>query len=358
MPIIHKYLTREILKYFCVVLILVVSIYVIADYLENMDEFIFAEMSLLRAFGFVLLRTPFMTVKFIPVALLLSVLITFGLMSKNNELIVLKSSGISLFYLLRPVLLIGVLFGILLFFISEVVVPITMVKANTILQNEIRKGSAVRSKDKNIWLKGKRKIVHIQYYQPAARTISGVTSYHFDKEFQLIKRIDAQKGTYGKAGWVLFDVMEQVLDKETGQHQVFFHEKRREKFDFLPADLKKVAKKSEEMNFKELLGYIKRAEAEGYDATGYKVDLYAKTAFPFICIIMCVLGTGLAAKGTISRGLPKSISLGIGTAFLYWVFFSFCLSLGYGELFPPFIAAWVANLIFSSFAVVLLLNAE
>jgi len=358
MPIIHKYLIREILKYFCVVLILVVSIYVIADYLENMDEFIFAKMSLLRAFGFVLLRTPFMTVKFIPVALLLSVLITFGLMSNNNALIVIKSSGISLFYVLRPVLLIGVLFGFFLFFISEVVVPITMVKANTILQNEIRKGSAVRSKDKNIWLKGNRKIVHIQYYQPAARTVFGVTSYYFDKEFRLVKRIDAQKGTYGMAGWVLFDIMEQILDTETGQYQVFFHEKRPEKFDFLPADLKKVAKKSEEMNFKELLSYIKRAEAEGYDATTYRVDLYAKTAFPFICIIMCVLGTGLAAKGTISKGLPRSISLGIGIAFLYWVFFSFCLSLGYGELLPPFIAAWVANLIFSSIAVVLLLNAE
>ena len=48
----------------------------------------------------------------------------------------------------------------------------------------------------------------------------------------------------------------------------------------------------------------------------------------------------------------------LGIAFLYWVFFSFCLSLGYGELLPPFIAAWAANLIFSSIALVLLLNAE
>ena len=358
MPILHKYLIREILKYFCIVLILVVSIYVIADYLENMDEFIFAEMSLLRALGFVLLRTPFMTVKFIPVALLLSVLITLGLMSKNNELIVLKSSGISIFYILRPILLIGFFFGALLFLISEVIVPITMVKANSILQNEIRKGSAVTSKDKNIWFKGNRKIVHIQYYQPATKTLFGVTCYYFDRDFRLRKRIDAQRGVFGPEGWVLSKIMEQILDRETGQYNVFFHNTRSEKFDFLPEDLQKVIKKSEEMNFKELLTYIQRAEAEGYDATTFRVDLYAKTAFPFICIIMCVLGTGLAAKGTISRGLPKSISLGIGIAFLYWVFFSFCLSLGYGELFPPLVAAWVANLIFLSIATVLLLNAE
>ena len=58
------------------------------------------------------------------------------------------------------------------------------------------------------------------------------------------------------------------------------------------------------------------------------------------------------------KGLPVIIALGIGTAFLYWIFYSFCLSLGYGEMLPPAIAAWTANLVFLCFSLITLQYAE
>jgi len=71
-----------------------------------------------------------------------------------------------------------------------------------------------------------------------------------------------------------------------------------------------------------------------------------------------MIGTGLAARGTLREGMPVVIAYGIGTAFIYWIFYSFCLSLGYGEMLPPVIAAWTANLTFFSFGALTLLNAE
>ncbi|MEA3429334.1 MAG: LptF/LptG family permease, partial [Thermodesulfobacteriota bacterium] len=139
---------------------------------------------------------------------------------------------------------------------------------------------------------------------------------------------------------------------------ITFHEKIIEKLDFMPDDLMRVVKKSEDMSFTELISYVRKIEAEGYDATSYRVDLYAKTAFPFVCIIMCMIGTGIAVRGKIKEGLPVIIACGIGIAFLYWIFYSFCISLGYGEMLPPVIAAWAANLIFLCFGALILLNAE
>ena len=66
----------------------------------------------------------------------------------------------------------------------------------------------------------------------------------------------------------------------------------------------------------------------------------------------------IAFRGKMKEGLPVSIAYGIGIAFLYWIFYSFCVSLGYGEMLPPIIAAWTANFIFLAFAVFILLNAE
>lgn len=358
MSLIHKYVTREIFKYFIIVLILVTCIFVAVDYLGTMDEFIESGTSLARAFYFVMLKIPFMIVLFIPVGILLSVLVVFGIMSKNNEMVALKSCGVSIYYLLKPVLLIGVLFSILLFFLSEVIVPITMSKANKIQKKEIRKEAVVTTRAKNIWIKGNRSITHIKYYDPGEKAIFGITLNFFDEDFRLMKRIDANRGVFDQGKWILFELIEQTLDKKTGKYRVAFYDERPEILHLSLEDLKRVIKKSEEMSFNELYAYIKKVEEEGYDATTYRVDLHAKTAFPFVCIIMCLVGTGIAARGKIGKGLPASIALGIGTAFLYWIFYSFCLSLGYGEMLPPIIAAWTANLVFLCVGLVTLQYAE
>lgn len=125
-----------------------------------------------------------------------------------------------------------------------------------------------------------------------------------------------------------------------------------------PEDLKQVARKTEEMSFMELYRFVQKVESEGYDATHYRVDLHGKIAFPFVCIIMTFIGAGLAARGKVKEGLPISVSYGMGIAFLYWILFSFCMSLGYAAMLPSFLAAWAVNLISMCLAIYLLINAD
>ena len=185
-----------------------------------------------------------------------------------------------------------------------------------------------------------------------------MTDYKFDENFRLVRRIDAESGIFEQGKWLLDGLMEQDLDTKTGKYDITFHKNKVESLDFFPEDLSRVAKKSEEMTFKELHSYIRKVEREGYDATIYRVDLYAKIAFPFICIIMCMVGTGLACRGKVKEGMPVVIAYGIGLAFIYWIFYSFCLSLGYGEMIPPVVAAWTANLAFFCLGALTLLNAD
>ena len=358
MSIISRYLTREIFKYFGIILVTVICIFLSVDFFEKIDNFIEAGLPFSTTIRFFQFRIPFIIAQIAPVCILLAVLVVLGLMNKNNEIIALKSSGISIYFFLRPVLSIGLLFAVFLFFLSETLVPITINKANTIWLKEVKKKAAVISKEKNIWIKGNRSILNIKYYNPTNKTLSGVTLYFFDTDFALMRRIDAKNGFFKNKKWVFHEVLEQIRDKKTGNYQVELHEQKVEKLDFLPDDLKRVIKKSEEMNFKELYLYIKNIESEGYDATIYKVDLNAKIAFPFVCIIMCLLATGIAIKIKKGRTLSICITYGIGIIFLYWILYSFCLSLGYGGILPPIIASWMANLIFLCFGGLTLLNAE
>jgi len=358
MSIIYKYITLQISKYFGIVLVFVVSIYLAVDFFEKVDDFMEAGVPKLKMLFFFTLEIPFIVAQIIPICILMSILIVFSLMARNNEIIALKSSGMRIFYLFKPVFIMGCLLTIMLFILTDSVVPLTMAKSNQIWLNEVRKESTMITKGKNIWIKGNRRITNIKFFNPKTKVIYGVTDYKFNKNFRLIRRIDAESGVFKEGKWLLNGLMEQDLDANNGKYDITFSKNKVENFNFLPVDLNRVAKKSEEMTFRELLSYIQKVEKEGYDATIYRVDLNAKIAFPFICIIMCMVGTGLATRGTVKEGMPVVIVYGIGTAFIYWIFYSFCVSLGYGEMLPPWVAAWTANLAFFCFGALTLLNAD
>lgn len=357
MSILDRYLIKEILKHFAVVLVAAAGIYLVVDFFENIDNFMNAGLPIFQMFEFLQYKLAFIVAQIMPVGLLLAVLITFGLMNKNNEIIALKSSGMSIYYFIRPIFAIGLAFSIILFFLSEMVVPITISKANQIYRVQVKKYTQTADQ-KDIWFKSHRCIAFISYFNPKRKTISGITLNYFDDRFRLARRIDAATGEYRQGHWTLHDIMEQVLNKRTGSYEVKFQPQMVEQIDFSPEDLQRVAKKSEEMSFSELREYIREVEAEGYDATPYRVDYQGKFALPVACLIVAIIGAGISVRKISRYGLSVNIVLGVAVVFLYWIMHSFCLSLGYGAMLPPYIAAWASDLIFACFAIFNLLNAE
>jgi len=358
MTVIHRYISRLFFKYFGIVLGVVIAIYLSIDFFGRIDKFIEAEIAPSLIAAFFLYKIPLIVSQITPIAVLLGVLAAFGLMAKNNEIIALKSGGVSLHYLLLPIAVIGICLTVFLFIFSEVVVPISVAKANRI--EALKSGAKVTtSKGKNIWIRGNQSITHITYYNPADQMISGISIAYFNKNFNLTRRINARTGKYIDGSWVFFDcLIQQHLDSPQQDHQVTFHEEKICQIDLLPADLLRVAKESEEMPFMDLYQYIQKVEREGYDAAKYRVDFYAKTAFPFICFILSMFGAGLALRGSTKEGMVISFAYGILTVFIYWSFYSFCLSLGYGNVLPPIVAAWIANLIFFCAAGLAVYNME
>jgi lipopolysaccharide export system permease protein len=358
MTILEKYLAKEILKCLAIVLAVVLGLYVIVEFFNKADNFMEAGLSIAHLIRYLQLKLPQIIVQITPIGILIAVLVAFGLMNKNNEIIALKSSGVGVYFLLRPVLVIAVLLGITLFFLSEIIVPITISKANRIWLNEVQKRPVAATKQKNIWIKGNHAIYFIKYFNPRDQSISGVTLNYLNDEFELSRRVDADRAIYRSNQWEFYDVMEQEFNAGSKTYDVRFYPQRAEAFDILPEDLHRVFKKSEEMNIVELFSYIQEVEQEGYDAAAFRVDLHARFALPVLAIIVCIIGVGIAVKRKGREGLSINIAFGAAVVFLYWVLHSFCLSLGYGGILPPFVAAWISNIIFSCYAVINLMNAE
>jgi lipopolysaccharide export system permease protein len=346
MSIINRYLTNIVIRFFAILMGALVALYYIVDFFEKIENFIESKIAVSKIITYFALKLPFITSQMIPICFLLAVIITFGLMNRYNELLALRSSGVGILALLKPILVIGGVLGVILFILSEMVVPATISRANRLWLVEVKKKSLNTSRARNIWIKENQKIIHIGYYNPAKKAIFGLVVYEFDSEFNLVRRLDAKKGVFNGQNWVLNQVMEQIYNSNTKGYDVISRDEAVETINLKPDDLTRVVKGSEEMGFAELWAYIQQVESEGYDATPYQVDLHAKAAFPFVCLLMGLLGTGIAAKIRPKDSLPVLIAAAIVLAFLYWTGYGLFISLGYGEVLPPPMAAWTANAVF------------
>jgi lipopolysaccharide export system permease protein len=358
MPCLHKYWLKEFFKLFLIIQLIILVLFIFIDYLSRMDRFLNSNISLLEALWYVLLKVPFMFVQLTPASILLSVIVVFGLMNRNNELVALKSSGISVYFLVKPALLAGLLLAGLMFLLGETLIPVSMAKANYIRYNEMQKDKKVSLGRKDIWIRSEKKLIHINFFDPVQQTIAGITATTMGDDFKIQARIDAKTGFYEDGKWVLEGVIEQSYKAHENDYEVKLIPVKTIDLKIKLEDLGAMAKTSDEMSFSELKDYVKKVEAEGYDPTTYQVDMNGKIAFPFICIIMALAGAATGMRSFVKANMPAAIALGVLISFLYWIMYGFCLSMGYATILPPVVAAWVANLFFLCLGTIYLINTE
>ncbi len=358
MPIVYRHVTRETLRVAAIVLVAVVAVYLAVDFFEKVDDFIEKQVPLTRALVYFTYKLPFVAAQVLPLCLLLAVAIAFGLMNKHNEVLALKAGGVSAARLMVPALALGAFFSLLHLLLAEAVVPATVDRANRIWRTEVRRASVTVSQERNIWIKGNRSITYIRHYHAPSGTIHGVAVNRFDDRFRLVERLDAETGRFVMGRWQLTDVMVQHLESPSAPMRVEFRRDLELDLALAPDDLKRAAPDSSEMSYRDLRRHAAKVEAEGYDATPYRVDLHAKLAFPVICTILAMVGGGLGLHRRAHDSLILAVAAGLGIAFLYWVFHSFCISLGYGQMLPPLLAAWAGNLVFGCVGALAMLGTD
>jgi lipopolysaccharide export system permease protein len=212
-------------------------------------------------------------------------------------------------------------------------------------------------RNEKVWYRGKDIIYHIDFYEPERMTMRGITTYRFSPEFELVERLDARKAEWIGGRWVFKTGIVQTRKPDGTYKTERFMEKPADITES-PVDFVRMARAPDEMNLKQLAAYISRLKIEGYDATRYEVDLQAKVSFPFVCIIMMVVGIAMALLGESKSSIAVRIALSMCVTFIYWIVFSLCITSGYSGILPPFVAGWLANLLFLASGLYLLITAR
>ena len=358
MPCLHKYLLKELLKLFIIIQSIILVMFVFIEYLSMLNRFLKSDITLLGALWFVILEIPSMFVQVAPASVLLANIFVFGLMNRNNELLALKSSGVSTYSLIKPAMLLGLAFVLVMFFLGEILVPISMIEAHNIETTVIRRQKNISLSKNNVWIKSDKKLIHFNYYDHVKESVAGVTIIEMGSGFKPEFRFDAKSGFCKDGIWVFEHVIQQTYNQSKDDYDVAIFKTKSIALDIKPNDIGQIAKKSNEMGFFELGKYVAKIQKEGYDATTYVVDLNSKIAFPFICFIMALTGAATGMRSFAKESIPKAIIVGIIISFIYWFLHGFCMSLGYGSSLPPLLAAWMANFFFFCFGSIYLITTK
>jgi lipopolysaccharide export system permease protein len=84
--------------------------------------------------------------------------------------------------------------------------------------------------------------------------------------------------------------------------------------------------------------------------------MHGKIAFSLVSVILAIIGVSFSLRSERSGGVTQSIGAGIVIGFSYWLVFAFTMSLGRSGTLPPFLAAWLANVLFGAASIFMFLR--
>ncbi len=362
--IVSRYLFKEMLSPFAVNTLFFTFLFLMAKILFITNLVVNYNMSLPKIGLMLIYIVPNFLLFVIPMSVMMAILLTFLRLSSDNEIIALKTGGISIYGLLPPVLIFCLIGCILTLFISVYAMPwgrlsikkLTMEIAQTNFELGLKERT-FNDNFKNIMLyvnkidiKNDELIdvfVEDKRSQDMVSTViapKGVLFFEKDRlSFRLrlfggiINQVSSKKKSVNSIGFDTYDIN---LDLKNAFAEIEKNGQR---------------KNEKEMSFYELLDNIDNAKVKDSRYYNALFELHKKFSIPFACLVLGILSVAL---GTQLKSATRSFGLGLGLIFflLYYLILSIGYALGETRLYPPFIGMWAPNIFIGGMGIYLFIR--
>lgn len=328
----------------------------ILDLFETLDKFVEAE----RGVGFILryymYYLPTMWVYIAPVTLLLAMLWALYSLTRSNEIIAMRASGISLYRILLPYFLFGLVCTGFTAFVIEYLAPPSwqwIQTAQDDLKNPDRDPSILSSDVKYLDPGSNRSWSIGTLYKDGTMDDVDLTIMTADRELK--ERVSAESAKLEDGFWIFYNAQTQKYrggDAPIGDTE--FSERRlMTGLTETPDQIYLESKEEEWMSAREMRAYLKtRDSVSSRTEQRMATQIQLMAAQPWICLVVTLMavpfGTQTARKGVFA-GMVYCIGLFFGLYFMTLLFKAF----GQGGFVSPIVAGWTPILLFGSLGVYL-----
>lgn len=341
--IIDRYISKLFLGFFLGGLIVFVVLFVTVDFMTNISKYNAPSSAVIQYY---LLFLPDTMYKMLPVACLMGTIFTLSTLSRNNELVALFSSGMSLARVSLPILVLVVTISSISFWLNDRLGPIVNQKKNYTYYIEITKEPTKYStvKADKIWYRSGNVLFNIKTLQAEKATAQGLTMYYFNGAWDLIQMITADRVSLQGKTWDLTDGTVTLFTKESNVPMTQAFKRKTIAVSEETSDIQKSSATTDTLNLSELKRYITRNKEAGLDTLDFEVEYQAKFSFAFAAFVMSFLGIPFSVSRQRAGGAAFNVGVTILLAFGYWAAYSSGITLGRHGAMPPVIAVWLPNL--------------
>ena len=351
---LDKYIIGKFLGTFIFSIVLIMSIAVIFDLTEKLDNFFENQVSMREIIlDYYLNFIPYYMNMFSPLFIFISVIFFTSKLAGDSEIIAILASGVSYHRFMWPYFLSALLLFVFSFWMTGYVIPPASEKMLTFQDKYIQHFS--RENARNVQMEVEPgTILYIESFQK--RTNMGYRSSleHFDGK-QLTMRITADRIHYDSAyNWHFdkyvrrdFDGMRETLTRGNRLDTVI---------PVLPKELFYTAENAQMMPNPELRAYIKTQRQRGSgNVQAFETEWWKRWASPIGAFIMTLLGVTLSSK-KVRGGMGKNLGAGLTLSALYILFSTVSTTFSVSGVMSPFMSVWLPNFLFLAIGVLLYLR--
>jgi len=229
------------------------------------------------------------------------------------------------------------------------------------ISNRIKGRKVVRTADQQrTWFVGKgRYIINFLSYDANLRQVAQIQVYEFHPtEFRMTRRVYANHAKWDGRGWVFSDGWIRSFTDEGSTTYAPIVNPIRLYYQEMPNDFALQGNSDPmQMTFNQLRRYIDSLRRTGYAAERLSVQLYSKTSWPFLSLVMALIALPFAFRIG-KRGALYGVGIALVVGIFYWMVYAVFTKFGEVGNLPPVLSAWSANILFAIAAVYMFLHAE
>ncbi len=344
------YILKKFLGTFFFAIVLIISISVVFDMAEKIDDFLESSVPLKAiVFDYYLNFIPYFANLFTPLFVFIAVIFFTSKMAYQTEIIAILSSGVSFRRLMVPYFVGAAIIGAFSFVLGAYVIPpankIRLDFENTYVKNRKEIGL------KNIHMEIEPGVfVYVRRYS-SLREVGDDFSLELFENKVLKTKISASSAAYDTLtrGWSLRNWTRR--DYLSSDEQVYT---KGEKLDTLlnmkPADFKEERKFYETMTNPELTAFIDSQQKRGVgNVEEFLIEKHKRIAAPFSAFILSLIGVSLASR-KVRGGMGLHIGVGIALSFAYILFMTVSTTFAVNGSMSPWLAVWIPNFVFAIIA--------
>jgi len=342
------YLLRRFFSYFALLMAVFIFLFEAFTFFELLDDIARHRIAFVTVVDYFFYLTPYLTYQLAPLAALVAVLVTLGVMSKNNEIVACKASGISLYRLFIPLMLSGLLLATGMIVLDDTFLPYANQRQDA-LRNQIKGKPPQTYRQPERWIFGENsKIYNYDLFDPEQNLFGGLTVLEIDPvTFEMRRRVFASRARWSDSQklWLLESGWVREFSGGANVRYERFNVKDLPELTEPPSYFNREVLPAIQMSWPQLRRYIDDLHRAGFDVSALTVQWHRKLAFPLIAPVSMLLAFPFAfLVGT--RGAIGGIAIGVAIGIIYWLGAELLGAMGGVGQLPPLLAGWSPDIIF------------